>query len=107
MLGLLIVSVIFGAVYFLRESKDPALPSKENTKTGKDYSWLADGQSEDESPVSEPVISNRANTIDLNIIAANAIVVNKDTDALLHLKKQHGQNCAGQYSQNDYRVDCA
>ena len=38
MLGLLIVCVIFGAVYFLRESKDPALPSKENTgsKCGAD-----------------------------------------------------------------------
>ena len=44
MLGLLIVCVIFGAVYFLRESKDPALPSKENTKTSKDYSFLAVGQ---------------------------------------------------------------
>lgn len=86
MLGLLIVCVIFGAVYFLRESKDPALPSKENTKTSKDYSFLADGQSEDESPASEPAISNRANAIDLNIIAANAIVVNKDTDALLYQK---------------------
>jgi len=61
MLGLLIVCVIFGAVYFLRESKDPALPSKENTKTSKDYSFLADGQSEEESPASEPAISNRAN----------------------------------------------
>ena len=86
MLGLLIVCVIFGAVYFLRESKDPVLPSKENTKTGKDYSFLADGQSEDESPISEPAISNRANAIDLNIIAANAIVMNKDTDALLYQK---------------------
>ena len=86
MLGLLIVCVIFGAVYFLRESKDPALPSKENTKTSKGSSFLADGQSEDESPASEPAISNRANAIDLNIIAANAIVVNKDTDALLYQK---------------------
>ena len=86
MLGLLIVCVIFGAVYFLRESKDPALPSKENTKTSKDYSFLADGQSEEESPASEPAISNRANAIDLNIIAENAIVVNKDTDALLYQK---------------------
>lgn len=86
MLGLLIVCVISGAVYFLRESKDPALPSKENTKTSKGYSFLADGQSEEESPVSEPAISNRANAIDLNIIAANAIVVNKDTDALLYQK---------------------
>ena len=86
MLCLLIASVIFEVVYFLRESKDPALPSKENTKTSKDYSFLADGQSENESPVSEPAISNRANTIDLNIIAANAIVVNKDTDALLYQK---------------------
>lgn len=86
MLCLLIASVIFEVVYFLRESKDPALPSKENTKTSKDYAFLADGQSENESPVSEPAISNRANTIDLNIIAANAIVVNKDTDALLYQK---------------------
>ena len=86
MLGLLIVSVIFGTVYFLRESKDLDLPSKENIKTGKDYSFLADDQSEEESPVSEPAISNRANAIDLNIIAANAIVVNKDTDALLYQK---------------------
>ena len=86
MLGLLIVCVIFGAVYFLRESKDHALPSKENTKTSKDYSFLADGQSEEESPASEPAISNRANAIDLNIIAENAIVVNKDTDALLYQK---------------------
>ena len=68
---------------------------------------MADGQSEDESPISEPAISNRANAIDLNIIAANAIVMNKDTDALLYQKKRHGQNCAGQYSKDDYGVDRA
>lgn len=85
-LCLLIVSVIFGVVHFLGESKDPALPSKENTKTGKDYSFLVDGQSEDESPASNSAISDQVNTIDLNIIAANAIVVNKDTNAVLYQK---------------------
>lgn len=85
-LCLLIVSVIFGVVHFLGESKDPALPSKENTKTGKDYSFLVDGQSEDESPASNSAISDQANTIDLDIVAANAIVMNKDTDALLYQK---------------------
>lgn len=85
-LCLLIVSVIFGVVHFLGESKDPALPSKENTKTGKDYSFLVDGQSEDESPASNSAISDQVSTIDLNIIAANAIVVNKDTNAVLYQK---------------------
>lgn len=85
-LCLLIVSVIFGVVHFLGESKDPALPSKENTKTGKDYSFLADGQSEDASSASNSAISDQANTIDLDIVAANAIVVNKDTNAVLYQK---------------------
>lgn len=85
-LCLLIVSVIFGVVHFLGESKDPVLPSKENTKTGKDYSFLADGQSEDASSASNSAISDQANTIDLDIVAANAIVVNKDTNAVLYQK---------------------
>lgn len=38
MLGLLIVCVILELCIF-SESKDPVLPSKENTKTGKDYSF--------------------------------------------------------------------
>ncbi len=86
MLCLLIVAVIFGAVYFLRESKDPNLAFKENTKTGKDYSWLTVDKSEDEPLLSEQSKSRQANTIDLDITAANAIVVNKDTNAVLYQK---------------------
>ena len=62
-LCLLIVSVIFGVVHFLGESKDPGLLSKENTKTDKNYSWLTDDQNEAVPSVPEPAISYQANKI--------------------------------------------
>lgn len=86
-LCLLIVSVIFGVVHFLGESKDPGLLSKENTKTDKNYSWLTDDQSEAVPSVPEPAISDQANKILVNITAANAIVMNKDTNEVLYQKK--------------------
>lgn len=86
-LCLLIVSVIFGVVHFLGESKDPGLLSKENTKTDKNYSWLTDDQNEAVPSVPEPAISDQANKISVNITAANAIVMNKDTNEVLYQKK--------------------
>ena len=86
MLCLLIVSVIFGVVYFCKEGKDSGFPSKENMKTGEEYSWQTDGQSEAQPPISQHAITDQANAIDLDIIASNAVVMNKDTNALLYQK---------------------
>lgn len=72
---------------FLGESKDPGLLSKENTKTDKNYSWLTDDQNEAVPSVPEPAISDQANKISVNITAANAIVMNKDTNEVLYQKK--------------------
>lgn len=90
MLGLLILAVIFGLCIF-SESKDPGLLSKENTKTDKNYSWLTDDQNEAVPSVPEPAISDQANKISVNITAANAIVMNKDTNEVLYWKKSTAQ----------------
>lgn len=86
MLCLLIASVIFGVAHFLKDGKEPALPVEESTKPGKDISRVADDQSEKVLPFSEPAVSDQAGTISTDITAANAILVNKDTNTVLYQK---------------------
>lgn len=83
---LFIVSVIFGVMYLLREGEDPALPAKENAKSGKEFSGMTDDQSAKVPPLPKSAIPGQADTISVDIIAANAIVMNKDTKTILYQK---------------------
>lgn len=81
LLCLLIVAVIFGTVNLLRNSKEPSLLSKDGTKINGDFAQMTEEQSESDSAISDQV-----NKISADITAANAIVVNKDTNEILYQK---------------------
>lgn len=75
-LCLLITLTAFGIVNLIRSGKEAPIPDKKVMKNNEVFS-LADGeQNETVSPT-----LNAANSLSVNITAANAIVINADTNA--------------------------
>lgn len=81
-LCLFIAVAAFGIVNLIRDGKDSPIPDKKITQKNEDYSLADDEQNETVSPSLEPV-----NSLSVNITAANAILINADTNETLYQKK--------------------
>lgn len=80
-LCLILTLTVFGIVNLIRSGKEAPIPDKKVMKNNEVFS-LADGeQNETVSPT-----LNAANSLSVNITAANAIVINADTNAILYQK---------------------
>ena len=81
-LCLFIAVTAFGIVNLIRDGKESSIPGKNATQKNENYS-LEDGeQNETVSPALDS-----ANSLSVNITAANAIVINADTNETLYQKK--------------------
>ena len=81
MLCLLIAVTAFGIVNMIKSGKETPIPSKKIVKNNEDYSLGDGGQSETVSPSLDS-----ANSLSVDITAANAIVINADTNTVLYQK---------------------
>ncbi|BDQ54351.1 hypothetical protein EfsSVR2330_18620 [Enterococcus faecalis] len=81
-LCLLIAVTAFGIVNLIRDGRESPIPGKNAAQKYEDYSLADGGQSETVSPSLDPV-----NSLSVNITAANAIVINADTNETLYQKK--------------------
>jgi len=81
-LCLLIAVTAFGIVNLIRDGRESPIPGKNTAQKYEDYSLADGGQSETVSPSLDPV-----NSLSVNITAANAIVINADTNETLYQKK--------------------
>lgn len=80
-LCLLIAVTTFGIVNLIMDGKETPIPDQKIDKSNEDYSVMDGGQSETVSPSLDP-----ANSISVDIAAANAIVINADTNTVLYQK---------------------
>lgn len=80
-LCLLIAVTAFGIVNLIKSGKETPIPGKKVAQNNEDYSLVDGGQNETVSPSLDS-----ANSLSVNITAANAIVINADTNAILHQK---------------------
>lgn len=80
-LCLLIVVTAFGIVNMIKSGKETPIPGKKIVKNNEDYSLGDGGQSEAVSPSLDS-----ANSLSVDITAANAIVINADTNTVLYQK---------------------
>ena len=81
MFCLFITVTAFVIVNLIRNGKEPTIHGKTATQNNESYSLVEDGQNE---AVSSSLDS--ANSLSVNIMAANAIVINADTNAILYQK---------------------
>lgn len=81
-LCLLIAVTAFGIVNLIKSGKDTPIHSKKDTQNNEAYSLADGGQNETVSPALDS-----ANSLSVNITAANAIVINADTNETLYQKK--------------------
>ncbi len=80
-LCLLIAVTAFGIVNMIKSGKETPIPGKKIVKNNEDYSLGDGGQSEAVSPSLDS-----ANSLSVDITAANAIVINADTNTVLYQK---------------------
>lgn len=80
-LCLLIAVTAFGIVNMIKSGKETPIPGKKIVKNNEDYSLGDGGQSEAVSPSLDA-----ANSLSVDITAANAIVINADTNTVLYQK---------------------
>ena len=80
-LCLLIAVTAFGIVNMIKSGKETPIPGKKIVKNNEDYSLGDGGQSETFSPSLDS-----ANSLSVDITAANAIVINADTNTVLYQK---------------------
>lgn len=80
-LCLLIAVTAFGIVNMIKSGKETPIPGKKIVKNNEDYSLGDGGQSETVSPSLDS-----ANSLSVDITAANAIVINADTNTVLYQK---------------------
>ena len=80
-LCLLIAVTAFGIVNLIKSGKETPIPGKKIVKNNEDYSLGDGGQSEAVSPSLDS-----ANSLSVDITAANAIVINADTNTVLYQK---------------------
>ena len=80
-LCLLTAVTAFGIVNMIKSGKETTIPGKKIVKNNEDYSLGDGGQSETVSPSLDP-----ANSLSVDITAANAIVINADTNTVLYQK---------------------
>ncbi|MHA9737093.1 transpeptidase-like D-Ala-D-Ala carboxypeptidase VanY-D [Robinsoniella peoriensis] len=80
-LCLLIAVTAFGIVNLIRDGKESSIPGKNATQKNENYSLEDGGQNETVSPALDS-----ANSLSVNITAANAIVINADTNETLYQK---------------------
>ena len=80
-LCLLIAVTAFGIVNMIKSGKETPIPGKKIVKNNEDYSLGDGGQSEAVSPSLDS-----ANYLSVDITAANAIVINADTNTVLYQK---------------------
>ena len=80
-LCLLIAVTAFGIVNMIKSGKETPIPDKKIVKNNEDYSLGDGGQSEAVSPSLDS-----ANSLSVDITAANAIVINADTNTVLYQK---------------------
>lgn len=80
-LCLLIAITAFGIVNLIRGGKETTIPGKKVTQNNEDYS-LEDGKQNETAP---PSLAS-ANSLSVDITAANAIVINTDTNTVLYQK---------------------
>lgn len=81
-LCLLIAVTAFGIVNLIRDGKETPISGKKVTKNNEVYSQVDGGQSEAVSPS----LDSAENSLSVNITAANAIVINADTNTVLYQK---------------------
>lgn len=80
-LCLLIAVTALGIVNLIRDGKETTIPGKKVTQNNEDYS-LADGKQNETVP---PSLAS-ANSFSVDVTAANAIVINADTNTVLYQK---------------------
>lgn len=80
-LCLFIAITAFGIVNLIRDGKEPPIPGKNATQKNENYSLVDGEQNETVSSSLDP-----ANSLPVNIKAANAIVINADTNETLYQK---------------------
>lgn len=81
-LCLLIAVTAFGIVNLIRDGKETPISGKKVTQNNEVYSQVDGGQSEAVSPS----LDSAENSLSVNITAANAIVINADTNTVLYQK---------------------
>ena len=81
MLCLLIAVTAFGIVNLIRGGKETTIPGKKVTQNNEDYSLADDKQNETVPPSLTSV-----NSLSVDVTAANAIVINADTNTVLYQK---------------------
>lgn len=81
-LCLFIAITAFGIVNLIRDGKETPIPGKNATQKNEEYSPVDGEQNETVSSSLDPV-----NSLSVNIKAANAIVINADTNETLYQKK--------------------
>lgn len=81
-LCLLIAVTTFGIADLIQSGKETPIPSKKVIQNDESYSLTDDGQKKTVSPSLDS-----ANALSVNIKAANAIVINADTNETLYQKK--------------------
>lgn len=81
MFCLLITVAVFGSMNLIKDDKEIPFSGKDIIKNNEEYSQMNSRQSEAVLPVPES-----ANSISVDITAANAIVINADTNAVLYQK---------------------
>ncbi|MCI8668497.1 MAG: transpeptidase-like D-Ala-D-Ala carboxypeptidase VanY-D [Lachnospiraceae bacterium] len=80
-LCILTAVTVFGIVNLIRGGKETAIPGRKVTQNNENYS-LADGEQNETVPTSP----DSANSLSVDVTAANAIVINADTNTVLYQK---------------------
>lgn len=81
LLCLFIAVAVLGIVNLIRSGKEPSISEKNVTQNNGSFPFGDSGQKETVSP-----ILDSDNTLSVNVTAANAIVINADTNAIVYQK---------------------